>query len=40
MIFIFIGSTVEQRKGITFLPFTRREPFIPLIPWDQGKITY
>ena len=33
---LFIGSTVEQRKGITFHPFTRHESFIPIITWDQG----
>ena len=26
----------RTRKGITFLPFTRREPFIPIIPWGSG----
>ena len=36
MIFIFIGSTVEQREGMTFVPVTRREAFIPIIPWGSG----
>ena len=24
------------RKGITFLSFTRREAFIPIVPWGLG----
>ena len=37
MIFIFIGSTVEQREGITFVPVTIREAFdILIIPWGSG----
>ena len=31
MIFIFIGSTVEQMEGITFVPVTVREAFDILI---------
>ena len=26
----------RTRKGITFLPLTRREPFISIIPWGSG----